>query len=465
MKKKLFEKIALCIALWMFGISSYAQISKYQMRIAVDILKGKDDSNTKEWAVKTLENALEEENDAYAMNVLGIAYLHGIGLEADTVKAISYLESAGKSGYNLAYHNLGMFYKYATDGKQDFVKAYKAFCNGAEAGSTACHYNKGFMLYKGLGCEQDYKSSVEEFYKAAENEHPTALFMLGLCYRNGYGVEADTARANSYFSRAAILGNADAMEEMLKEKPENSLERNRLESSSIDIPEEMPAIEPYIPNNKQEIGGAYDGFIITYDWSGQYALSETPIKVSLLNPKDSVDCIWYIGNDTITTKAKLSKNGELHFGNEEVRRYDRYSSSYSALYRFEKADISYVDNSITGQLRLYSIDEQEPEKPMYVCLRKTGTLQDNEEDANNKIFSYPNPYTDAVTLKFELEEDVPSVKICLYSQSGVNKQNYSLGALKAGEHSYTIVPSPYDKSYIVHIIAGDTVYQTIIFKK
>ena len=466
MKKTFFEKALLIIALWILGMSSYGQTSKYQMRLAVDILKGKDVSNTKEWAVETLEKSIEDEKDAYAMNVLGIAYLHGIGVDADTAKAVSYLEEAGDGGYNLAYHNLGMYHKYATDGKQDFAKAYRAFCLGADAGSTACHYNKGFMLYKGLGCEQDYKEAIEEFSKAAEREHPAALFMLGLCYRNGYGVEADAERASYFLNCAATLGCSDAMEELAKEKPENSLETLRLhKGNGLKTPDKMPDIDPYISNNKKEIGGAYAGFIVTYDWSGQHALSETPVKLDIINPADSAECIWIIGNDTITTRAKITRDGEMLFGKEEVRRYDRYSASYSAMYRFESADICCMDNSITGQLRLYSLDEQEPERPMYVCLKKTGSSPDYGENMNNKIYSYPNPYTDVVTLKFELEADVPSAKICLYSQGGINRQNYSLGPLNAGEHSYTIVPDPCETTYVVHVIAGSTVYQTIIIKK
>lgn len=466
MKKTFFEKAVLIIALWILGMSSYGQTSKYQMRLAVDILKGKDISNTKEWAVATLEKSIEEDKDAYAMNVLGIAYLHGIGVEADTTKAISYLEAAGGGGYNLAFHNLGMYYKYAADGKQDFTKAYSAFCLGADAGSTACHYNKGFMLYKGLGCGQDYKEAIEEFSKAAEREHPAAMFMLGLCYRNGYGVEADLERASYFLNCAATLGNSDAMEELAKEKPENSLETSRLDKSrSLKTPETMPDIDPYIPNNKKEIGGEYTGYIVTYDWSGQHALSETPVRLDIINPTDSAECIWIVGNDTVTTRAKITRDGELVFGKEQVRRYDRYSASYSAMYRFENAEVCYVDNSITGQLRLFSIDEQEPERPMYVCLKKTGSTQDYSGNINNKIYSYPNPYTDVVTLKFELDADVPSAKICLYSQGGINRQNYDLGALNAGEHSYTIVPDPCETTYVVHVIAGSTVYQTIIIKK
>lgn len=156
-KKQVLRKI-LVMAMWLLSPHCvYSQVSEHEMRLAVDILKGKDNARTKEWAVSTLERSLLYEKDAYALNVLGIAYLHGIGAEADTVKALSYLSSAGERGYKLAYHNLGMYYKYADGSRQDFVKAYEAFSLGAAAGSTACRYDKGFMLYKGLGCAQDYE--------------------------------------------------------------------------------------------------------------------------------------------------------------------------------------------------------------------------------------------------------------------------------------------------------------------
>ncbi len=466
MKKRLLQ-LACFIALWSFGkLPSLAQGNLTDMQTALDVLKGKEVSNSKEWAVGVLETSLEEKRDAYTLNVLAIAYLHGIGTEADTLKAIKYFEESGAAGFNLAYHNLGMYYKYADNGKQDFKKAYDTFAQGAQAGSTPCHYNKGFMLYKGLGCQQDYAAAVEEFQLAADREHPSSLFMLGLCYRNGYGVEPDTARANFYLRRAAILGSSDAMEELQKDTPENSWKRITLgKNDLIDIPDEMPTIDPYLPNEKETIGGDYAGYLVSYDWSGENVLSEIPLRVVVGNVKDSVDCTWYIANDTIATKAKLTNGGELLFNNEEVVRYDRYSASYTSRYKFDRAEICYIGNYITGQLRLYSLDEQEPEKPMYVCLLKNGSAQEGSETINNRVYSYPNPYTDVVTLKFELDAAVPSANICLYTQSGVCKQNYKVGALEAGEHSFNIYPDPSENSYIVHVIAGGNIYQTIIFKK
>ena len=105
---------------------------------------------------------------------------------------------------------------------------------------------------------------------------------------------------------------------------------------------------------------------------------------------------------------------------------------------------------------------------MYVYLQKNGDAdaQDEQsEDDNSKIYAYPNPFVDRVTLRFELEADAPSAQICLYSQAGINKQNYNLGALGAGEHSFVIAPDVSENIYIVRVVAGQYKYQTIIFRK
>ena len=108
--KKILLKSFLLAVLAVAGLPIYGQ-TREEMRLAVDILKGKDTSNSKEWAVDVLEQSLQRERDAFALNVLSIAYLHGLGVEADTLKAIAYMEESGANGYKLAYHNLGMFYK------------------------------------------------------------------------------------------------------------------------------------------------------------------------------------------------------------------------------------------------------------------------------------------------------------------------------------------------------------------
>jgi TPR repeat protein len=443
------------------------EINKEEWSLAVNVLKGKDNTRDKAWAVQRLEQSLTEEKDAYVLNVLGIAYLHGIGTEQDTVKAVTCFEESGEMGYVLSYHNLGMMYKYATGVKQNFQKSFEAFQKGATFGDPSNSYNCGFMYYKGLGCEQNYAEAVELFRRAANYDHAPSLFMLGLCYRNGYGVEADTAIGNTYLRQSAALGQPDAMEELLNEEPENTMVRAHAATldESITVPEEMPSIVPYLPqNNSQEVAGQYQGVIVTYDWSGKNIIEEKPLAVDLTVQGDSASGLWEQGLDTIPFTARLTPEGVLHFGDVTAQLYDRYALSGRSTYRFDKADFNYQTGTLTGQLRLYSLSEMEPERPMYVCLLKATGAELSDEEIRNSLKAYSSPTTDQVILKFTLAEDVPAVRISFFSRTGLNVQNFTYGYLPAGECTLTLSPSLADGAYTIRVLAGNQQYQTLIVK-
>lgn len=442
------------------------EINKDEWRLAVDVLKGKDNTRDKAWAVQRLEQSLTEEKDAFVLNVLGVAYLHGLGTEQDTARAVACFEESGEMGYSLSYHNLGMMYKYATGVKQDFRKAFQAFAKGAETGQPSNCYNCGFMYYKGLGCEQDYGKAVELFRRAADFDHAPSLFMLGLCYRNGYGVEADTVVGNTYLRQSAALGQADAMEELLNEEPENTMVRAHAATldESITVPEEMPSIVPYLPQNSQEVAGQYQGVIVTYDWSGKNIIEEKPLAVDLTVLGDSVAGLWEQGLDTIPFTAKLTPEGVLHFGDVTAQLYDRYALSGRSTYRFDMADFNYQTGTLTGQLRLYSLSEMEPERPMYVSLRKATAEELTEEEIRSSLKAYSSPSTDQVILKFILAEDVPAVRISFFNRTGLNVQNFTYGYLPAGECTLTLSPSLSDGAYTIRVLAGNQQYQTVIVK-
>ncbi len=466
MKKRL-RKCLTFIALLTMATSMSAQQNYDDMRLAVDVLKGKETTHDKTWAVGVLEDALNTEREAFTLNVLGIAYLHGLGVEPDTAKAIAYMEESGANGYKMAYHNLGMYYKYLEPSTQNFVKAYGTFRKGADAGSPTCCYNAGFMLYKGLGCKQDYTGAVEMFRKASVVNHAPSMFMLGLCYRNGYGVERDEGAAKFLLERAATYDYRDAMDELNKVKPENDPHRHFVNiDETMEIPATMPDIDPYVPDNTGALAGKYQGVLVTYDWSGQYVISERPLTVDMREKDGNVTGLWVDGNDSVLFNANVTPQGELEFDSTEVVLYDRYAVEKKQLYRFDKADISYMDEYISGQLRLYSMAELEPARPMYLCLRRCNyPMTDTQSDDDSKIWAYPNPFKSQVTVRFELDEPCASTKICLYTRTGVNKQSYDLGSLDAGEHTYTFSPNVTDGVYVLHVVAGEHLYQTIIIRE
>ncbi len=272
--KKILRKCHVLVLMLAISHQISTQINYDDMRLAVDVLKGKETTHDKTWAVNVLEESLETKRDAFALNVLSIAYLHGLGVKPDTAKAVAYMEESGANGFRMAYHNLGMYYKYLDPSKQDFVKAYESFRKGANAGSPICCYDAGFMLYKGLGCQQNYKDAFELFRKASETDHVPSLYMLGLCYRNGYGVERDEDAARFLLDRASSYGYRHAMDELNREKPENDPRKHFVNiDETMEIPATMPDIEPYIPDNKGALAGKYQGVLVTYDWSGLNVIS------------------------------------------------------------------------------------------------------------------------------------------------------------------------------------------------
>ncbi|MBR0037927.1 MAG: sel1 repeat family protein [Bacteroidales bacterium] len=462
-KKNIAGLLVLALLLW--TLPCLAQDGKEEWRLAVDVLKGKDRTKDKSWAFGLLSDSQLEEKDAFVQNVLGIACLHGIGTAADTARAIACFEESGRLGYTLAWHNLGMYYKYAGNGRQDFAKACEAFARGAEAEDPSCCYDYAFMKYKGLGCRQDYAGAADLFYRASDMNHAPSVYMLGLCFRNGYGVEADTAIGNIYLRQAADLGYRDAVEELLNEMPENSRQYSYDEAEeTAACPDRMPEITPYIPLDSRVMSGCYEGLLVTYDWSGEHVLSEKPLQVDMNVARDTATGVWIQGNDTVRFTAGIGDGGSFRFGGQEKDLYDRYSPDFISRYRFEQADLNYCRGYITGRLRLYSLDEMEPERPMYVSLHKT-TLAEGEwedEDGYAAIVAYSDPWSRRITLKFELPEAVPSARILICDRTGFAAGTYSYGAMDAGINTLTLSPDLRDGYYVIYVMAGTRKFQAVI---
>ena len=368
---KSYRSLLLFAFTFFLGIGyASGQVDLSTINHAVKILKGLESDNTADWAISTLEDAAINYNSAYAMNCLGIAYMGCLGVESDSAKAVSWLENAGKEGYKDAYHNLGMIYKYSRCGvKQDLEKAYSYFSVGASKGSVSCMYDKGYMLYKGLGCSQNYTKAIKKFRAAAELMHIPSFYMLGLCYRNGYGTKRDTVMASEYLEYAAMMGNRDAKEELERPNAETYLSEFQI---GMDIPDKMPQISPQV-NDTSLIAGCYHGFLVTYDWSGEYVLSERPMAMTVFKEKAEVHGYVILGTDTVSFMADVTDDNRLVFRKGDLKLRDRYTNSGVVKYRIDNMLYDVWDDKICGRLNLYSLKQKEPERPMYFELLRDGT--------------------------------------------------------------------------------------------
>ena len=465
MRKKKFLFLAFMSVLSMVARAQ----SSEDYSLAMDVLKGKTDVKSRQWAIETLENCQDSVFRPRALNTLGVAYMRGLGVEPDTVKAVSCFETAGQLGCVSGYYNLGMYYKYLPREKQDFSRALSCFEAGMKLesnGSDVCAYDAGFMYYKGLGCQQDYTKAVELFRKGAVKGLSYCKYMIGLCYRNGYGVEQDSDLAKAYLEDAAFRHSyRPAILELRRNEPEVISPSYIYDmDGGLDV-ETMPVIDPvtFTPN---EIYGEYNGLLLTYDWSGQKIVKEQPLSVAMWKGQnDNIIGKWILGDDTLDVTSTISENGILSFSDTEIEAYERYCGKDKVKYAIDKLLVSNVCNCLTGELRLYSLELSEPDRPMFVCLSKDVDGINVDDKYSCKIYAYPVADNQHFEVRFLLPEDTKQNVVCLYSQMGTPVKRFKIGELHAGKQTIQL---PFDVSsgnYVVMVKADQYHGNSIINKK
>lgn len=97
----------------------------------------------------------------------------------------------------------------------------------ALAGDPEAQYKLAICYETGDGVdERDYKKAAELYQMAADQNHPQALCNLAESYENGAGIPQDSGKAFQLYLKAAILGCEDALQEILEE----------IDDATIDIP-------------------------------------------------------------------------------------------------------------------------------------------------------------------------------------------------------------------------------------
>lgn len=420
---------------------------------AVDILKGKTTGRSSEWAVATLMGIEDKERRPVAQNALGVAYLKGIGVTQDSTLAVRFFEESARLGNKNANYNLGMMHKNAPRGRQDFAKAVKYFEAGAKQGSLACSYSAGYMYYKGLGCRQDYSRAVEYFKQDVKGLSPSSQYMLGLCYRNGFGVEQNDEKADDHLQKASMANYQFAIEETLRENAE--VEESILLSDKDEyVPSAMPEVEPFI-NADSDLTGNYKGILVTYDWSGNQIIKEELLDASFSKVGDGYYGVWIQGADTIAVKASLATDGKLLFADSRMLIHDRYTEGKKLECVFDDASLALVGPSLTGGLRMYSLTDKEPMRPMYLSLSKLNAGDVSNDSYRCAMSAYPVPGTGQVEVRFLLPKDVKAASITLTDQSGLYVKSYNLGSLNAGQQRFSITTNLKNGLYIVNMKAEE----------
>ena len=159
-------------------------------------------------------------NEARAMTLIGFAYFHGDGVEADYAEALRWFEQGSAAGDPLATAFLGV--RIWDEGRAD--EAFPLIRSAAVHGDALALTNLGVMYRYGEGTEASETLAIAAFEAAAAQGATEAMFQLSelLCC----DTPADEARSRALLRRAAALNHAGAQlahaEHLLEQGDEDS---------------------------------------------------------------------------------------------------------------------------------------------------------------------------------------------------------------------------------------------------
>ncbi len=137
-----------------------------------------------------------------ACYVLGVRYMNGDGVNAETATALEHFQTACDLGDAYGCNYLGGVYR---DGKlveKDGSKAAELFRQACDGGVARGCYRLARMYEQGEAVEIDMTKAAELYQKACDGGYGFACFVLGDMRENGKGIETDLGAAAELYQRA-----------------------------------------------------------------------------------------------------------------------------------------------------------------------------------------------------------------------------------------------------------------------
>jgi len=126
------------------------------------------------------------------------------------------LNKEAQVGNAMAQHELGIRYLTGKDITADTVKGAYWIKKAAEQKLTAAEYNYGILLINGLGLDWNPYEAFKYFYYAAQDGMPQAEFVLGLLYTDNLIIKRDMTEAYKWVQKSANQNYIPAKETLAK---------------------------------------------------------------------------------------------------------------------------------------------------------------------------------------------------------------------------------------------------------
>jgi TPR repeat protein len=178
--------------------------AQYQVALSY-LLKGEIDK-VFDWMSKAAE-----QNHGGAMHALGLMYVSGEGVPADTKIGGAWLFKAADSGVADALLDVADLLSNPLNDAKRNEDSFKRLDALAFNGNASAQYEKAIMLLEGgSGIEKNDREAARLLREAAKKGHAEAPFVLGSIYQNGVGVKKSFATAVGWYRKAAKRGHAEA---------------------------------------------------------------------------------------------------------------------------------------------------------------------------------------------------------------------------------------------------------------
>lgn len=142
-----------------------------------------------------------------AMNDIGFAYMHGLGLRKSMRWAIYWFEKSAQGGCPDAMGNLADIYLFSNDKYQNIERGLLYAFMGADLDNEMAMNELGLCYEDGIGMPIDYENAFKWFSKAVENNAGAcAEHNLARCYRRGRGTPVNKEKAKELEALAVEHG-------------------------------------------------------------------------------------------------------------------------------------------------------------------------------------------------------------------------------------------------------------------
>lgn len=154
------------------------------------------------------------QNNAFAINSLGLCYEYGMGVKKNRFKAFKLYKLSAQKGNCIAITNLAVCYEEGEVVKKDMKEAIRLYQLAANQKDGLAKAYLGNCYEMGNGVKQNLAEAISLYQSAANQGNSYARWRLAICYYQGKGVPMNSSTALQLLELAAKQGHEDALNDL-----------------------------------------------------------------------------------------------------------------------------------------------------------------------------------------------------------------------------------------------------------